>query len=88
MGRNKSNCPVLLTGGLFIHLNVSCHTKLYIPLQVKNSGVVTYSTSTGLHYIYFAAVNTMRAGDANLRYNCERKMTQICLLTIAWILRS
>jgi hypothetical protein len=32
-------------------------------------------------------INTLRTGDANLRflhYKCERRMTQICLLTRAW----
>jgi hypothetical protein len=39
-------------------------------------------------------VNTLQTGDANLRhlhflhYNCERQVTQICLLTCAWFLRT
>jgi hypothetical protein len=36
-------------------------------------------------------VNTLRTGDANLRllrYNCERRMTQNCLLTHACLLRT
>jgi hypothetical protein len=36
-----------------------------------------------------AVVNTLRTGDTNLRplrYNCERRMTQNCLLTHAWFL--
>jgi hypothetical protein len=34
---------------------------------------------------------TWQTGDANLRllrYNCERRMTQNCLLTRAWFLRT
>jgi hypothetical protein len=34
-------------------------------------------------------INTLRTGDANLRflrYDCERQMMQICLLTRAWFL--
>jgi hypothetical protein len=39
-------------------------------------------------------LNTLRTGDENSRhwrfllYNYERQMTQICLLTRAWILRT
>jgi hypothetical protein len=39
-------------------------------------------------------LNTLRTGDENSRHlrfllnNCERQMTQICLLTRAWILRT
>jgi hypothetical protein len=46
-------------------------------------------TSNGI-----TCVNTLRTGDANLRhlrflhYNCERQMTQICLLTCTWFLRT
>jgi hypothetical protein len=35
--------------------------------------------------------NTFQTGDENLRflrYNCERRMTQNCLLTHAWFLRT
>jgi hypothetical protein len=44
--------------------------------------------STNIRPEYF---NTLRTGDANLRvlrYNCERRMTQNCLLTRAWFLRT
>jgi hypothetical protein len=41
----------------------------------------------GAHLVMFANyINTLRTGDANLRllrYNCERRMTQNCLLTRA-----
>jgi hypothetical protein len=36
-------------------------------------------------------LNILRTGDANLhllRHNCERRMTQNCLLTRAWFLRT
>jgi hypothetical protein len=45
-------------------------------------------------YYCLLVINTMRTGDENSRhwrfllYNCERQMTQICLLTHAWILRT
>jgi hypothetical protein len=51
---------------------------------------VSESLGTSRHF----TLNTLRTNDANLchlrflHYNCERQMTQICLLTHAWFLRT
>jgi hypothetical protein len=58
-------------------------------VQVNQDGLKL----NGTHHLlaYADDVNTLRTGDANLRflhYKCERQMMQICLLTRAWFLRT
>jgi hypothetical protein len=54
----------------------------------KEQGSSNLVTANGAQRVCF---NTLRTGDANLRflhYNYEWQMTQICLLTRAWFLRT
>jgi hypothetical protein len=68
---------------------------MFRALICSSSGGTVYTTIGIFCACYVGqllAINTLRAGDANLRhlrflhYNCERQMTEICLLTRAWFL--
>jgi hypothetical protein len=50
--------------------------------------IITIHSVFVLRHLY---INTLRTGDANLRllrYNCERRMMQNCLLTRNWFLHT